>query len=168
MTISLYQASVPVYIRQLNSLSAIIHKAIGHCADHKIDPAAFLSARLYPDMFQLTHQVRFACNHAERGVCRLTGTEPPARENNETTLEDLEKRIATAVAFVKNADAKKMIGMEDRDITFPVGEKQMTLKGLDYLVHFSMPNFYFHVTTAYSILRHNGLQIGKQDYLGSQ
>ena len=168
MTISLHQVSVPVYVRQLNGLSAIIHKAIGYCAEHKIDPAALLSARLYPDMFPLTHQVRFACNHAERGVCRLTGTEPPARENKEASFADLATRIATAIAFVKSADAKKMVGMEDRDVTFPVGEKQMTLNGLDYLVHFSMPNFYFHVTTAYSILRHNGLQIGKQDYLGTQ
>jgi uncharacterized protein len=168
MPVSLYQASVPGYIRQLNGLSAIIHKATGYCAERKIDPAALLHARLYPDMFTLLHQVRLACNHAERGVCRLTGTEPPTRENNEATFEDLVTRIATAIAFVKSADAKKMVGMEDRDITFPVGPNQMTLKGVDYLIHFSMPNFYFHVTTAYNILRHNGLQIGKQDFLGGQ
>jgi len=168
MTISLYQVSVPIYVRQLHSLSAIIQKAIEHCAERKIDPAALLNARLYPDMFPLTHQVRFACNHAERGICRLNGMEPPTRENNEATLEDLVTRIATAIAFVKSADANKMIGMEDRDITFPVGENKMTLKGLDYLFQFSMPNFYFHVTTTYSILRHNGLKIGKQDFLGGQ
>jgi uncharacterized protein len=168
MPVSLYHASVPVYIRQLNGLSAIIHKAVGYCAERKIDPAALLHARLYPDMFALLHQVRFACNHAERGVCRLTGMEPPTREDNEASLEDLEARVATAIAFVKGADAKKMVGMEDRDITFPVGQKQMTLQGADYLFHFSMPNFYFHVTTAYDILRHNGLQIGKQDFMGSQ
>ena len=168
MTNSLYQVSVPNYVRQLHSLSAIIQKAIEHCAERKIDPAALLNARLYPDMFPLTHQVRFACNHAERGICRLTGMEPPTRENKEATLEDLVTRIATAIAFIKSADAKKMVGMEDRDITFPVGENKMTLKGLDYLFQFSMPNFYFHVTTTYSILRHNGLQIGKQDFLGSQ
>ena len=164
MTISLYQISVPVYTRQLSNLSAIIQKAIGYCAERKIDPAALLQARLYPDMFPLTHQVRFACNHAERGVCRLTGTEPPTRQNNEATLEELATRIATAIAFVKSVEAKKMAGMEDQDITFPIGENKMTLKGIDYLFQFSMPNFYFHVTTAYSILRHNGLQIGKQDF----
>ena len=168
MTISLFQVSVPTYVRQLNSLSAIIQKAIGYCAERKIDPSALLQARLYPNMFPLTHQVRFACNHAERGVCRLMGMEPPTRENNEKTLEELVTRIATAIAFVKSAEAKKMEGMEDRDITFPVGEKQITLKGVDYLFQFSMPNFYFHVTTAYSILRHNGLQMGKQDFLGDQ
>jgi hypothetical protein len=167
MAISLYQVSVPVYVRQLNNLAGIIHKAVGYCAEHKIEPAALLQYRLYPDMVPLTHQVRFACNHAERGVCRLTEIDPPARENREATFEELETRIATAIAFVKSADANKMVGMEDRDITFPVGEKQMTLKGIDYLFQFSMPNFYFHVTTAYSILRHNGLQIGKQDYLGT-
>ena len=168
MTISLFQASVPGYIRQLNGLAAIIHKAIGYCAERKIDPAALLQARLYPDMFTLLRQVQVACNHAERGVCRLTGMEPPTREDNETSFEDLEARIATAIAFVKNADAKKMVGMEDRDITFPIGQKQMTLKGADYLFHFALPNFYFHVTTAYSILRHSGLQIGKQDFMGNQ
>jgi hypothetical protein len=168
MTISLFQVSVPVYARQLNNLSAIIQKAIGYCAERKIDPAALLHARLYPDMFPLTHQVRFACNHAERGVCRLTGMEPLTRENNEATFEEHVTRIETAITFVKSANAKKMAGMEDRDITFPVGQNQMTLRGLDYLFQFSMPNFYFHVTTAYSILRHNGVQIGKQDFLGNQ
>jgi hypothetical protein len=168
MTLSLFQVSVPTYVRHLGSLSAIIQKAIVYCAENKIDPNALLQARLYPDMFPLTHQVRFACNHAERGVCRLTGMEPPTRENNEASLEELVTRIATAIAFIKSADANKMLGMEYRDITFPVGPNQMTLKGIDYLLQFSMPNFFFHVTTAYSILRHNGLQIGKQDFLGNQ
>ena len=167
MTISLYQILVPVYTRQLNNLAGIIQKAVDHCAKHKIDPTALLQYRLFPDMFPLTHQVRFACNHAERGVCRLTGIDPPTRENKEATFEELAARIATAIAFVKAADANKMVGMEDREITFPVGEKQMTLKGIDYLFQFSMPNVYFHVTTAYNILRHNGLQLGKEDYLGS-
>jgi hypothetical protein len=166
MTIGLYQISVPVYIRQLNSLAGLLQKAVKYCDEHKIDPTALLQYRLFPDMFPLTHQVRFACNHAERGVCRLTGIEPPARENKEATFEDLAARIKTAIAFVKAADANKMVGMEDRDITFPVGEKQMTLKGIDYLFQFSMPNVFFHVATAYNILRHNGVEIGKEDYLG--
>ena len=144
-----------------------MQKAAAHCAEHKIDPAALLQYRLYPDMFPLTHQVRFARNHAERGVCRLTGMDPPARENNESTFEELATRIGMAIEYVKSADANKMVGMGDREITFPVGEKQMTLKGTDYLFQFSMPNVYFHVTTAYNILRHNRLQLGKQDYLGS-
>jgi len=168
LTISLYQASVPGYVRQLNGLSTILHKAIVYCAERKIDPAALLHARLYPDMLTLLRQVQIACSHAERGVCRLTGIEPPTHEDKEATFEDLEARVAATIAFVKSVDAKKMVGMEDRDITFPVGPQQMTLKGADYLFHFSLPNFYFHVTTAYDILRHNGVQIGKLDFIGSQ
>ena len=168
MNVSLYQASVPVYIRQLNGLSAILQKAIGYCAERKIEPAALLHDRLYPDMFTLLRQVQIACSHAERGTSRLAGLEPPAREGKEASLEDLAARVATAIAYVKSVDPKKMEGMEDRDITFPVGPEQMTLKGADYLLHFSMPNFYFHMTTAYNILRHNGVQIGKTDFIGSQ
>lgn len=168
MNIALYQASVPVYVRQLNGLSAILHKAIGYCAERKIDPAALLHDRLYPDMFTLVRQVQIACGHAERGSSRLAGLEPPVRDDKEVSLDDLEARVAMAIAYVKSVDPKKMEGMEDRDITFPVGDKKMTLKGADYLLHFSMPNFYFHVTTAYNILRHNGLQIGKTDFIGNQ
>ncbi len=168
MAVTLYQASAPIYIRQLNGLHAILHKAIGYCAERKIDPAALLNARLYPDMFALVRQVQIACNHAERGICRLSGLEPPARDDKEKTFEELLARVATAIAFVKGADAKKMVDMEDREITFPVGDQKMTLKGADYLFHFSQPNFYFHITMAYAILRHNGLPIGKEDYLGTQ
>ena len=168
MSVSLYLASVPVYVRQLNGLSAIIHKAIGYCAERKIEPAALLHDRLYPDMLTLLRQVQIACGHAERGSSRLAGLEPPTREGKEASLEDLAARVAATIAYAKSIDPKKMEGMEDRDITFPVGDKQMTLKGADYLFHFSMPNFYFHVTTAYNILRHNGLQIGKEDFIGNQ
>jgi len=168
VTLSLYQASVPIYVRQLNGLSAILKKAIDYCSERKIDPAALLHDRLYPDMFTLLRQVQIACNHAERGASRLTGVEPPDREDKEASLEDLVRRVANTIAYVKSIDPKKMEGIEDRDITFPVGEQQMTLKGADYLFHFSMPNFYFHMTTAYDILRHNGLQIGKRDFIGNQ
>ena len=168
MNVLLYQASVPIYVRQLNGLSAILRKAIGYCAERKIEPAALLHDRLYPDMLTLLRQVHIACNHAERGTSRLAGMEPPAREDKEASFEDLATRVANTIAYVRSIDPKKMEGMEDRNITFPVGQKQMTLKGADYLFHFSMPNFYFHVTTAYNILRHNGLQIGKEDFIGSQ
>jgi hypothetical protein len=167
MSISLYQASVPVYARQLNGLAAILQKAISYCAERKIEPAALLHDRLYPDMFTLVRQVQIACGHAERGSSRLAGLEPPAREGKEASLEDLKLRVTTAITYIKSIDPRKMEGMENRDITFPVGEKQMTLNGADYLLHFSMPNFYFHVTTAYNILRHNGVQIGKEDYIGN-
>ncbi len=167
MSVSL-QASVPVYVRQLNGLSAIVHKAIGYCAERKLDPSALLHDRLYPDILTMLRQVQIACNHAERGVSRLAGMEPPNREDKEANLEDLATRIANTIAYVKSIDPKKMEGMEVRDITFPIGDKKMTLKGADYLFQFSMPNFYFHVTTAYNILRHNGLLIGKQDFMGNQ
>jgi hypothetical protein len=168
MPLSLYQASVPVHIRQLNGLSAILDKAISYCAERKIDPAAVLHARLSPDMFPLLRQVQVACNHAERGATRLAGMESPTHGDKETSFEELKTRIADTITFLESIDPKKMEGVEDREITFPVGQRQMTLKGADYLFHFSLPNFYFHVTTAYNILRHNGLQIGKQDFMGSQ
>jgi hypothetical protein len=125
-----------------------------------------MQSRLFPDMFPLVKQVQVACNHAERGTCRISGMEPPAREDKEASLEDLAKRVATAIAFVKAVDPKKVEGMADREVTYPVGDRKVTQKVTDYLVHFSMPNFYFHVTTAYNILRHNGLPLGKADYMG--
>lgn len=165
MSVSLYQGSVTVYTRRLNGLTEIIKKAIGYCAEQKIDPAVILQARLYPDMLPFMRQVLIACGHAERGTSRLAGLEPPKREDNEVSLEDLVKRIETTNSFIKSIDPKKMEGMEDRDITFPVGSEKMTLKGADYLIHFSQPNFYFHLTVAYAILRHNGLKIGKDDFM---
>lgn len=168
MSSALYQASVPVHIRQLNALAAILDKAIGYCAERKIEPAALLQARLYPDMFPLLRQVQLACNHAERGATRLSGLEPPTHADKEASFEELKTRIAETVAFVKAIDPKKMDGMEDREITFPIGQRQMTLTGADYLSHFSLPNFYFHVAAAYNILRHNGLPIGKDDFMRSR
>lgn len=168
MSLSLYQGSVPVYTQRLNGLSEIIRKAISYCADQKIDPAAILQARLYPDMFPFMRQVQIACSHAERGTARLAGLEPPKREDKEASFEDLVKRIETTISYIKSVDSKKMEGMEDRDITFPIGSNKMTLKGADYLFHFSQPNFYFHLTVAYAILRHNGLKIGKDDFMRSE
>jgi len=167
MSSALYQASVPVHIRQLNALAAILDKAIAHCAERKIDPAALLQARLYPDMFPLLRQVQVACNHAERGATRLAGLEPPTHADKEASFEDLKTRIAGTIGFLKSIDPKKMDGAEDRKITYPVGQRQETRTGIDYLSNFSLPNFYFHVAAAYNILRHNGLPIGKQDFMGS-
>jgi hypothetical protein len=145
-----------------------LRKAIDHCAERKIDQSAFLQARLFPDMFPFVRQVQVACNHAERGTSRLAGIDPPPREDKETSLEELAARVATAIAYVKGVDPKKMEGVAERDITFPVAGGTRTLKTTDYLLHFSMPNFYFHVTTAYNILRHNGLALGKPDFIGEQ
>ena len=166
MAFSIYQASVPVYTRQLSALSAILDKGSNYAAQRKIDTTALVQARLFPDMLPLAQQVQFACNHAIRGAARLSGMEPAKVDDNEQTLDDLKGRIAKTLAFLKDVDAKKMDGMEDREITFPAGDRKQTLKGADYLLHFSMPNFYFHVTTAYAILRHVGLEIGKGDFMG--
>jgi uncharacterized protein len=165
MSSALYQASVPVHIRQLNALAGILDKAIAYCAERKIDPAALLQARLYPDMYPLLRQVQLACNHAERGATRLSGLEPPTHADKEASFEELKTRIADTIGFVKAIDPTKMDGMAERQITFPVGQGQMTMTAGDYLSHFSLPNFYFHVAAAYNILRHNGLPIGKDDFM---
>jgi len=166
MTFSIYQASVPVYIRRLEALSAILDRAAAYASERKIDPAALIQARLYPDMFPLARQVQIACSHAVRGAARLSGAEPASVEDKEASFDDLKGRVAKTLAFLKSVDAKKMDGMEDREITYPAGDRKVTLKGADYLLHFSMPNFYFHLTTAYDILRNNGLDIGKADFMG--
>ena len=166
MTFSIYQASVPVYTRRLEALSAILDKAAVYAAQRKIAPAALIQARLYPDMLPLGRQVQIACSHAVRGAARLSGAEPASVEDKETSFDDLKARVAKTLAFLKDVDAKKMDGMEDREITYPVGDRKMTLKAGEYLLHFSMPNFYFHLTTAYDILRNNGLEIGKADFMG--
>jgi len=165
MAFSIYQASVPVYTRRLEALSAILDKAAAHAAQRKIDPAVLIQARLYPDMLPLERQVHIACSHAVRGATRLSGAEPTSVEDKANSFDDLRARIAVTVEFLKSVDAKKMEGMEDREITYPDGDRKVTMKGGDYLLHFSMPNFYFHLTTAYDILRHNGLEIGKADFM---
>ena len=166
MTFSIYQASVPVYVRRLEALSAILDKAAAYASQRKIEPAALIQARLYPDMLPLSRQVQIACSHAIRGSARLSGAEPMSLEDKASSFDDLKALIAKTLQFVKGVDTKKMDGMDDREITFPAGDRKMTLKGGDYLLHFSMPNFYFHVTTAYDILRSNGLEIGKDDFMG--
>jgi hypothetical protein len=166
MTFSIYQASVPVYSRRLEALSGILDKAIAYASERKIDPAVLIQARLYPDMLPLARQVQIACSHAVRGSARLSGTEPMSLNDKATSFDDLKALIAETLELLRSVDAKSMVGMEDRDITFPAGDRKITLKGADYLLHFSMPNFYFHVTTAYDILRSNGLAIGKDDFMG--
>ena len=168
MPLSIFDASVPVYARRLEALSGVLDKAIAYAAERKIDHAVLLQARLFPDMLSLERQVRIACGHALRGTARLTGAEPASVTGDATSLEDLKGWIAETLEIINGIDAALMDGMDDRDITFPVGDRTQTLKGSDYLLHFSMPNFYFHVTTAYAILRHNGVVIGKGDFMGDE
>ena len=166
MTLSIYQASVPVYVKRLEALSTILDKAAAYASQRKIDPAVLIQARLFPDMLPLSRQVQIACSHAIRGSARLSGAEPMSVDDKVSSFDDLKALISKTMEIVKAVDPKKMEGMEDRDITFPAGDQKRTLSGSDYLVHFSMPHFYFHVTTAYDILRNNGLEIGKDDFMG--
>ena len=166
MPFSIFEASVPVYTRRLEALSAILDKAAAYASQRKIDPAVLIQARLYPDMLPLARQVQISCDSALRGSARLSGAEPASLEDRASSFDDLKTLIAKTLEVLKGVDPKKMEGMEDREITFPIGDGKMTLRGGDYILHFSMPSFYFHVTTAYDILRHNGLEIGKDDFMG--
>jgi len=167
MPLTMYQASVPVYGRLLRNLSGILDKAAAHAAAKKIDPTILIYARLYPTMWSVSEQVRAACNHATRGPARLTGTPPPAFDGKDATFQDLKARIAWAIAFAEGIPQSAFDAAEDREIVFPTGDDERRLTGRDYLLAFSMPNFYFHVTTAYDILRHNGVPLEKDDFVGT-
>jgi uncharacterized protein len=164
---SMSNASIPVFEIGLNALSALLDKAEAYAEAKRIDPTVLLNARLFPDMFAFTRQVQSACDQAKNGGARLAGVDPPSYEDNEKTIAELKARIAKTVAFVKTLDAKKIDESADREITFPLGPNKGHMKGADYLNHFAVPNFYFHVTTAYDILRHCGVEIGKRDFIGA-
>ena len=165
---SISSASIPVFEIGLNALSVILDKAEAHAEAKKIDPTVLLNARLFPDMFPLTRQVQIACDQAKNGAARLAGLEPPKHEDNEKTFAELKARIAKALAYVKTLDAKAIDVATDRQVTFPLGPNNKGhMKGADFLNHFVLPNFYFHLTAAYAILRHNGVDVGKQDFLGA-
>lgn len=163
---SMSQASLPVFEINLNALSEVLGKAEAFAAAKKIDPEVLLRSRLAPDMFDLTRQVQVATDGARRGSARLAGVEAPSYEDKETTIAQLRERIAKTVAFLKTLDRRQIDASAEREITFPLGDKKGHMKGDDYLNHFMLPNFYFHCTAAYAILRHNGIDIGKRDFLG--
>jgi len=167
MTISMYQASVPRFVNILGNLSNILDKAQAHVDAKKIDPAVLPNFRLFPDMLPMTTQVQIACDTAKGVVARLAGMEIPAFEDNEKTLADLKARIARTVAFIQSVPAAKIDGSEDKEIVIKRGDKETHYKGMQFLLGHAVPNFYFHVTTTYNILRHNGVEIGKRDYLGN-
>ena len=167
MPFAMSQASVPVFEIGLNALSAVLDKALAHATAKKIDLPVVLGWRLAPDMFSLTRQVQVACDQAKNGGARLAGTEPPKFEDNETSIEQLKERIAKTVAYVKTLDAKAIDASADREITFPLGPAKGQMKGGDYLNHFVLPNFYFHLTAAYACARACGVDIGKRDFLGA-
>lgn len=166
MTISMYKASVPVFIHMLNNLAAILDKAAAHAEAKKIDPVVLLNARLYPDMFALVRQVQITSDVTKGCAARLAGQEPPSYEDKETTFPELKARLEKTIAFLKTFKPEQIDGTEDKTVQLKVGGQTLTFKGLPYLQHYALPTLYFHTTTAYGILRHNGVEVGKRDYLG--
>jgi hypothetical protein len=168
MPFSMSQTALPTFEIALNALSGVLGKGEAFAKAKKIDEAVLLRSRLAPDMFDLARQVQIATDGAKRGSARLAGVEAPVYEDNETTLAQLRERIAKTVAFLKTLDGKKIDASGDKEIVFPLGpEKKGHMKGDDYLNHFVLPNFYFHITAAYAILRELGVEVGKQDFLGA-
>ena len=167
MQITMYDTVVPIAVRMLGSLSAILDKGVAFAEAKKIEPAVLLNARLAPDMFALTRQVQIACDTIKGGVARLGGVDIPKHEDNETSFAELKDRVAKVQAFVSGVPAAGFAGSEDRAITLNMRHGDLHFNGADYLRFYVLPNFYFHVTTAYAILRHNGVELGKLDFLGS-
>ena len=167
MSLSLYESSVPVYERGLNAFLAILDKAEEHATARKFDPNNYLAMRLSPDMWPLVRQVQSFCDHAKNSSFRLAGQQPPAMEDKETTIAELRQRIHATLEMLKSIDAKTMEGGETREIVIPAGSGKLKAEGATYLLHFAMPNFYFHLTTAYDILRAGGVEIGKRNFIGA-
>jgi hypothetical protein len=167
MPLSMSQASQPVFLQMLTALSANLDKAAAHCAAKGIGPSDLVSARLAPDMFPVSRQVQIATDHAKGATARLSGRENPKYEDTESTFEELKARIAKTLAFVNSVPASEIDGSEEKEITITVGGQPRTLKGQRYLLGNALPNFFFHVTTAYDILRHKGVEVGKRDYMGT-
>jgi hypothetical protein len=167
MTLSMYDASVPVFKQILGSLSAILDQAETHAAERKIDPNALLQFRLYPDMFPFTRQIQVAADFAKGAAARLAGVPVPAFDDNEHSFAELKARIAKTLAFIDSLPKAQFEGSEERAISTGSGDKVRHFTGQTYLVHYALPHFYFHATAAYAILRHNGVAIGKKDFIGS-
>jgi uncharacterized protein len=163
---SFYDASVPAFQQILGSLQGILTKAEAHCTAKKIAPEVLLGARLYPDMLPLSKQIQLASDFAAKGCARLTHSEVPSTPDTEKTFEELKQRLAKASDYLKAFKPEQFEGADTKEVTFPVGPNTMTLTGQQFLSRFTFPNFYFHAATAHGILRHNGVEIGKRDFLG--
>jgi len=166
MSLSMYQASVPVYIRMLTNLIAILEKAAGHCEAGKIDPSVLINYRLYPDMFKFAKQVQIAADAAKNGTAYLAGVEAPKFEDTERSFAELIERVRRTIAYLQSFKPEQIDGSEERQVQIKRGDKLIDYRGQDLLLTRTMPNFYFRVTTAYDVLRHNGVVLGKRDYLG--
>ena len=167
MSLSMYELSVPTFVRMLNQLSNILDKALAHAKANKIDPASLLELRLHPDMWSLAEQVRAACNFPIRAAGRLSGSTMPNFDGKDDSFEALKQRIAFTLKFVESVPRSAFDGSENKEIIFPRGDTQHKMSGQDYLFKFALPNFYFHLTAAYAILRQKGVKLEKDDYLGS-
>lgn len=167
MTLSIHQASVPVFVQGLKGLKGVLTKAQAHVEAKGLDPEALLKARLYPDMFPLIRQAQIATDFAKGCAARLAGIEVPAWDDVETSFPELIARVERAIAYVEGLDPGAFTGAEDRDITLVRRGETSVVKGLAYLQTQAQPNFFFHLTTAYAILRHNGVEVGKRDFLGA-
>ncbi|MBM7060559.1 DUF1993 family protein [Pseudomonas sp. UL073] len=167
MSLSMYQASIPTFRRTLTSLAAILAKGAAHAEAKQIDPSVFLNARLAPDMFPLVRQVQIASDAAKGGAARLAGVDVPSYPDVETSFAELQERIAKTLAFIDGLDAAQFEGAETRSVTLKLRDREVTFNGQDFLFGFAVPNLYFHLTTTYNILRHNGVELGKRDFLGA-
>ena len=167
MPLSMSQASAPVFLQGLRGLSGVLSKAAAHAEARKIEQNAYLQARLYPDMLPTTRQVQIACDFAKGAVSRLAGADMPTYEDTETSFAELTARVDRTMAYIAGVDPKAIDGSEDRDIVLVRRGETFTVKGQPYLLEQALPNFWFHVTTAYAILRHNGVEIGKKDFLAT-
>ncbi len=167
MPLSMYQASVPVFVKMLGNLSAILDKANAHATAKKIDAAVLLGWRLAPDMLSLGRQIQIAADMVKSGVARLAGSEPPSWPDSEASIDEFKGRIQRTIAYCNEFKPAQIDGSEEREVTIKMGGNPVTFKGQSYLLNFVIPNFFFHVTTAYGILRHCGVEIGKKDFTGS-
>lgn len=167
MKMSMYQASLPIYVRMLHNLEAILAKGAAYAEAREIDPEVLVEARLYPDMFPLARQVQIATDVVKGCAARLAGQEPPKFEDNEASFPELAERLAKTIAFLKTFKPEQIDGTEDKQITLHLRSRDLVLDGYTYVTGFVTPNLYFHVTTAYDILRHNGVELGKADFIGS-
>jgi hypothetical protein len=164
---SVYDATIPVFTQMLTALAGLLNKAEAHCQAKNIQPEVLLTARLYPDMFPLTRQIQLACDFAGKGAARLAHIEVPTTPDTEKSFEELRQRIATTVEYLQTFKPAQFDGADNKDVTFPAGpNSNMTLKGQQFVNRIVFPNFFFHAAIAHGILRHNGVEIGKRDFLG--
>ena len=166
MKAAMHAFSVPVFVKTLGNLSAVLAKGAAHAEQKKFDPEVLVNMRLAPDMFPLLRQVRIACDFAKGATARLAGEAPPQWEDNETTIADLQARIARTIEFIEGFDPARFEGAEGRTVTLTIRGEPVQYLGLVYLAHVALPNFFFHATTAYDILRHAGVELGKRDFIG--